>query len=291
MEITRPFLLLLLLLLPFLYYGYRRSLVDLSRTQRVLSLITRIIIVVLLILSVADVQYLKTDDKLAVMFLADISDSIPDDGLTETTDYINAAMKLQGRNQQAGLIVFTDKAEVIQGLSEGEDEPDEELKLAEIKKTWLDTDEDAGDTTDIAQALEKAWGFFPANANKRIVLITDGVETQGDALHTALRGKDFGIQIDTVPVYPSDEPEVMVQRLDMPAQVKQGAPFNVEVLIHSNHEDVAEIRLFKNKFEVAKQEARLEAGENRVIFTQTAMESGTLTYDAICRTNTRHTLR
>ena len=284
MEITRPFLLLLLLLLPFLYYGYRRSLVDLSRTQRIMSLITRIIIVVLLILSVADVQYLKTDEKLAVMFLADISDSISDDGLTETTDYINAAMKSQGGNQQAGLIAFTDKAEVIQGLSEGEDEPDAELKLAEIKKTWLDTDEDAGDTTDIAQALEKAWGFFPANANKRVVLITDGVETQGDALHTALRGKDFGIQIDTVPVYPSDEPEVMVQRLDMPAQVKQGAPFNVEVVIHSNHEDVAEIRLFKNKFEVAKQEARLEAGENRVIFTQTAMESGTLTYDAICRT-------
>ena len=61
-------------------------------------------------------------------------------------------------------------------------------------------------------------------------------------------------------------------------------PFNVEVLVYSNHEDIAEIRLFKNKFEVAKQEARLEAGENRVIFTQTAMESGTLTYDAICRT-------
>ena len=137
MEITRPFLLLLLLLLPFLYYGYRRSLVDLSRTQRIMSLITRIIIVILLILSVADVQYLKTDEKLAVMFLADISDSISDDGLTETTDYINAAMKSQGGNQQAGLIAFTDKAEVIQGLSEGEDEPDAELKLAEIKKTWL----------------------------------------------------------------------------------------------------------------------------------------------------------
>ena len=284
MEITRPFLLLLLLLLPLLYYGFRRSLVDLSRTQRVISLITRIIIVLLLILSVADVQYLKTDDKLAVMFLADISDSISDDGLTKTTDYLNEALKGQGGNQEAGLIAFTDKAEIIQALSENETESDAELELAEIKKSWVDTDEDAGDTTNIAQAIETAWGIFPANANKRIVLITDGVETQGEAIHAALRGKDFGIQIDTVPIYPSDEPEVMVQKLDMPAQVKQGAPFNVEVIIHSNHEDVAEVRLFKNKFEVAKQEARLEAGENRVIFTETAEESGTLTYDAICRT-------
>ena len=283
MEITRPLLLLLLLFLPALYYGYRRSLVDLSRTQRIISLIARIIIVVLLILSVADVQYLKTDDKLAVMFLTDISDSISDDGLTKATDYVNEALKSQDGNQQSGLIAFTDRAEVVRALLKNGDEPDAELELAEVKQAWLETDEDAGDATNIAQAIETAWGTFPANANKRIVLITDGVETHGDAVHAALRGKDFGIQIDTVPIYPSDEPEVMVQRLDMPAQVKQGAPFNVEVLIHSNHEDVAEIRLFKNKFEVAKQEARLEEGENRVIFTETAMDSGTLTYDALCR--------
>ena len=284
MEITRPLLLLLLLFLPALYYGYRRSLVDLSRAQRIISLIVRIVIVVLLILSVADVRYLETDDKLAVMFLADISDSISDDGLTKATDYVNEALKLQGGNQQAGLIAFSDKTEIIRALLKSGDTSDTELELTEIKKTWLETNEDAGDTTNIAQAIETAWGIFPANANKRIVLITDGVETQGDAIHTALRGKDFGVQIDTVPIYPNDDPEVMLERIDAPAQVKQGAPFNVEVLIHSNHEDVAEIRLFKNKFEVAKQEVRLEEGENRVVFTQTVMESGTLTYDAICRT-------
>ena len=284
MEITRPLLLFLLLFLPALYYGYRRSLVDLSRTQQVMSLIVRIIIVVLLILSVADVQYLKTDDTLAVMFLADISDSISDDGLTKATEYVNEALKLRSGNQQGGLIAFTDKTEVVQALLEDGDALDAEWELAEIKKTWLDTDEDAGDTTNIAQAIETAWGIFPANANKRIVLITDGIETQGDAVHTALRGKDFGVQIDTVPIYPNDDPEVMLERIDAPAQVKQGAPFNVEVLIHSNHEDMAEIRLFKNKFEVAKQEVRLKEGENRVVFTETVMESGTLTYDAICRT-------
>ena len=284
MEITRPLLLLLFLLLPFLYYGYRRSLVDLSRTQRIVSLITRIIIVVLLILSSAGVQYLKTDDKLAVLFLADISDSISADGLTTATDHINAALKSRDPHQQVGLITFTDRTEIVQDALKDGRKLQAESQLTEIKKAWLELDEDAGDTTNIAQAIETAWGIFPANTNKRIVLITDGVETQGDALHTALRGKSFGVQIDTLPIYPSDEPEVMIQRLEMPAHVKQGAPFNVEVLVHSNHEDVAEIRLFRNKFEVAKQEARLETGENRVIFTETVMESGTLTYDAICRT-------
>lgn len=284
MEITRPFLLLLLLLLPVLYYGYRRSLVDLSRTQRIISLCIRIIIILLLILGVSDLQYLKTDEKLTVMFLTDISDSISEEGLTKSTEFLNEALSSQDGNQEVGIIAFTDRAEILKSPENDQETiVSGELKLVDTKQKWLDADEEAGDTTNIAQAIETAWSVFPSNANKRIVLISDGIETKGDAVHTGLRGKDFGIQIDTVPIYPSDEPEVMVQRIDAPAQVKQGAPFNLEVIIHSNHEDLAEVRLSKNKFEAAKKEVRLVEGENRVVFTETSEESGTLTYDVICR--------
>ncbi len=284
MEITRPFLLLLLLLLPVLYYGYRRSLVDLSRTQRIISLCIRTIIILLLILGVSDLQFLKTDEKLTVMFLTDISDSISEEGLTKSTEFLNEALSSQDGNQEVGIIAFTDKAEILKSPENDQETiVSGELKLVDTKQKWLEADEEAGDTTNIAQAIETAWSVFPSNANKRIVLISDGIETKGDAVHTGLRGKDFGIQIDTVPIYPSDEPEVMVQRIDAPAQVKQGAPFNLEVIIHSNHEDLAEVRLSKNKFEAAKKEVRLVEGENRVVFTETSEESGTLTYDVICR--------
>ena len=285
MEITRPLLLLLLLLLPVLYYGFRRSLVDLSHTQRIISLCVRVIIVLLLILSVADLQYLKTDDKLAVMFLSDISDSISDDGLKTGTEFVNEAIKTREGNHQTGIIAFTEKAEILKSHEGNEQtELEGQLNLVDIRNNWLEEDEDAGDTTNISQAIETAWSVFPANANKRIILITDGLETQGDAIHTALRGKEFDIQIDTVAIYPSDDPEVMVQRIDAPAQVKQGAPFTLEVIVHSNHEDIAEVRLYKNKFEASKKEVRLVEGENRVLFTKTHEDSGTLTYDATIRT-------
>ena len=279
MEIARPFLLLLLLLLPILYYGHRRSLVDLSRTQRLISLILRSLIIVLLILSLADFQYLKPDDKLAVVFLADISDSISAEGLKQAQDYIEAAIKFR-EDGQSGVMAFTDTVGLVQDFRA---ETDGEFNLAKIKAQWFEDEEDAGDTTNIAQAIETAWGVFPANTNRRIVLISDGVETQGDAIRTVLRGKDFGMEIDTLPIYPSNQPEVMVERIDVPVQVKQGEPFNLEVLVHSNHEDFAELRLFKSKFEVAKQQVRLEAGKNRVRFPQTSTESGMLTYDAVCR--------
>lgn len=277
MEIARPFLLLLLILLPVLYYGYRRSLVDLSRIQRVMSLILRSLIIMLLILSLADVQYLTTDNKLAVVFLVDLSDSISEEGLEQAQNYIAEAMKYRS-DEMVSVMVFTDTVRILQGFQA---ETNEEPNLLEIKAQWFGEEEGAGDGTNIAQAIETAWGVFPAEANKRILLITDGVETQGDALRTGLRGKTFGVQIDTAPIYPSDQPEVMVERIDTPVQVKQGEPFNLEVFIHSNHKDFAEIRLFKNKFEVAKQEVPLKVGENRVTFLQTSTESGMLTYDAV----------
>ena len=92
MEIARPFTLLLFLLIPFLYYGHRRSLVDLSLPQRIVSLILRALIIALLICSLAGLQYLTSCGKLAVIFLADISDSISEEGLKETQSYIDEAM-------------------------------------------------------------------------------------------------------------------------------------------------------------------------------------------------------
>ena len=278
MEIARPFTLLLFLLIPFLYYGHRRSLVDLSLPQRIVSLILRMLIIILLICSLAGVQYLTTHGKLAVIFLADISDSISDEGLEEVQSYIDEAMDNRS-DQQIGVMAFTAETQVIRDF---QSKSDETLDLAEIKGYWLDENKKAGASTNITQAIETAWGIFPADVNKRIVLISDGVETRGDVLRTGLRGKAFGVQIDTVPIFPSDKPEVMIERIDAPMQVKQGEPFHLEVFVHSNREDFAEVRLHKNKFEVAKQTVRLEVGKNRIRFSQTATESGMMTYDAIC---------
>ena len=278
MEITRPFLLIFLALLPALYYGYRRSLVDLPRFQRIASLVVRSLILVLLILSLADVQYLKTDDRLAVAFLADLSDSISEEGLGQIQKHISEALEHR-KDQKVSVLAFTDSSRVIRDF---QTEEEKELDLVEIREQWSKEEEDPGDATDIAQAIDTAWSIFPANVCKRILLFTDGVETRGDALHTGLLGKS-DLQIDTIPIYPGQQPEVMVREIHTPIQIKEKEPFNLEVVIHSNHDDLAEVQLFRNKFQVAKQEVSIKEGENRIPFYQSLTESGMLTYDAVCR--------
>ena len=258
MEIARPFLLFLLLLLPALYYGYRRSLVDLTRTQRIVSLIMRGIIIVLLVLSVADLQYLKTDDELAVIFLADISDSISADGLVDVDELYQQGARITTPRGSKGV---SSDSRTGQRFSR--------ICAATPKTSWtLPTSSSRGwirmrrrETPRTLPERSRWRGvFFPQMQISGLSSSLTASRRRGDAIHAGLRGRDFGIQIDTVPLYPSDEPEVMLERIDAPVQVKQGEPFTVEVLVHSNHEDIAEIRLYKNKFEAGNARGSLDCG-------------------------------
>ena len=56
-----------------------------------------------------------------------------------------------------------------------------------------------GSATDIASALQLAYGLYPAGYLRRAVVLTDGVQTDGDLLAEANRAREFGVKVFTVP--------------------------------------------------------------------------------------------
>ncbi len=110
----------------------------------------------------------------------------------------------------------------------------------------------------------------------RIVICSDGNATSGDALQAAasLRGK---VEVLTVPVPGRTEPEVQLSAVNAPAQVLQGEPFNVEVVVDSNHDDdKGRVEVYRGDIKVAEESVKLKKGENRVALKQT-IDSGGLT--------------
>ena len=73
--------------------------------------------------------------------------------------------------------------------------------------------------------------MFPSGTGKRIVLVTDGNETTGDAAEAADVARADGIQIDYVPPpdLPKDAGEVVLSDLSMPSSVTKGEPFSLRV--------------------------------------------------------------
>jgi uncharacterized membrane protein len=123
--------------------------------------------------------------------------------------------------------------------------------------------------TDIAAAVEVAAAAIPPFHVPRIVLISDGNSTVGDALKAAAALRDK-VEISTVPLPGRTEPEVQLSAVVAPAQVQQGEPFNAEVLVDSNHEDAeGRIEVYRGDIKVADQPVRLKSGENRIVLKQT----------------------
>jgi uncharacterized membrane protein len=100
-----------------------------------------------------------------------------------------------------------------------------------------------------------------------LVLLSDGNETEGDILTAAVR---CGAAISTVPLPASAEPEVQLADMKLPAQIRQGEPFYLDIVIQSNYDTEGTITLYKDSFKVVEETKPLKTGENVFRFRQSA---------------------
>jgi hypothetical protein len=156
----------------------------------------------------------RSSRKLAVLFVLDRSDSVPPEQQAAALRFINQASEQMSANDSAGVVVFGSDA-LVEYL------PRYGLKLGEI------TSVHARDYTDIGAALRLALAAMPADAQKRIVLVSDGNENLGDAVEEAIGAASAGVQVDAVPITYRYDREVLIERLDLPSEVKEGEPFEL----------------------------------------------------------------
>ncbi len=271
LELTRPWWLLGLAVVPALVFYFYRGLVDFVRWQRVLSLLLRGALVVLLILALGGLSLVRPTRELFVVFALDRSESVGEAGTHAVDAYLKKAAAYAGANRFA-VVPFAAEPGSVQNGPEAVKELEDEPRRISANSTRpssfiLHPSEEKG--SDLATALEVAAAAIPPFYVPRIVLISDGNSTEGDALKAAasMRGK---VEVSSVPLPGRTEPEAQLSSVNAPAQVLQGEPFNVEILVNSNHDDdQGKIEVYRGDLKVADQPVKLKAGENRVVLKQT----------------------
>ncbi|HTN77523.1 MAG TPA: VWA domain-containing protein, partial [Pirellulaceae bacterium] len=220
----QPWYLLLLLLLPLLWIASFRSLSGLGRAQRLLALSLRSLVLLLTTLALAELAWVQQSDRVAVIYLADRSLSIPQERWPAIISYLNREtsehLDLQ-RADVAGVISFgADAAVEIPPYSAP-------LALGSRFETEIDRQH-----TNLAGALKLAMAMFPADSAKRIVIISDGNENVASAREQAQAVADAGIGIDVVPVRSLPRGDVLVEKVTVPAEIRAGLAFDVSVVLH-----------------------------------------------------------
>jgi Mg-chelatase subunit ChlD len=200
--------------------------------------------VALLGLALCEPYLTRASKTVTVLFVLDRSLSIPVEEVDDPaqpgakTDlrwarlrqFINDAVEKRGPGRErdkAGLIVFARR-------------PRLELPPSDAPRFNLQGPAPAiedGNYTDIAAALKLALASFPEGTGKRIVLLSDGNENLGSAEEVARLAQTLGVQIDTVPLAAGqrNEDEVLVERVDAPPVIEQGARVPIRVLVRSHN--------------------------------------------------------
>ncbi|REK19189.1 MAG: VWA domain-containing protein [Planctomycetota bacterium] len=221
----RPYYLLLLALVPAVWWMGRRSLAGLGRWRRTFALTVRSLLVVLIVGALAEVQLVRTSDRVTVLYLVDRSLSVPSEKTASLVNYIRrsaAEHQDRGREDRSGVIVFGREAAVESPPLAGD------THLPARFESPVDAE-----ATNLAAALRLAQAVFPADAAKRVVIISDGKQNVGDAVAQAQQLADLGVGIDVLPVSRAGLREVSVEKVVLPSDIRQSTPFEGRVVLNN----------------------------------------------------------
>lgn len=267
LQITYPWALALLLpVAGVLWMGLSRSLADWTPAQRFAATAARAILCLALVLALAGVRFLHSTDQLAVVYLVDNSGSISPEAAQQARSFIEQSVANRRTGDQLGVIGFAKDARVWQELADSS-------KLT----AWpQNTDRLA---TDLGAALDFAAAVFPVGAAARLVLLSDGNDTEAGGAAATARLAARGLEISTVPLRNPERPEVSVKAVELPRTLKSGEPFDLGAVIQSNVATPAKVNLYQNQFLLAERPLELRPGANRIEFPRLTAEGGFASYE------------
>lgn len=250
MQFGEPLFLLLLLLSPlFVWLGWPQR--GPAQRRQVASLVIRLVLFVLLVLALARLETVQANRDVAVVYLVDVSDSMPEEAQTLAITWVRDSLQSIGGEDRAAVVLFGADALVERPM----------LNLAELDAvTSIPTTLE----TDLEEAIRLALALFPSGYGKRIVILSDGVETTGQALQAAQLAAATDVVIDVVPFAFTREQEVLVTDVRVPTRLREGEDFALEATIIATNPMQAEVRVFAGETVVGTTVTDLVGGPNQV---------------------------
>ncbi|MEP6638434.1 MAG: VWA domain-containing protein, partial [Chloroflexota bacterium] len=271
MRVTFDAPLALLLLIPALlltvglHLGARRRM---GSGRRRVALIVRSLLLGALVFALAGFQLVLPVDRLATVFVVDLSDSVGNAGREDALAFLRETLKERPQDDVAGIVAFG-KAALVERLP---------AALSDIDRLASTPVRSA---TDIGGALRLATALFPDDAQKRIVLLSDGNDTTGDGQAEAALAASRGVRIETRRIGLGDVDEVLIERITTPSTARLGESVPVLVEIRSSAAQTATVRLFADGALAATQPVELAAGLTRITFDVKPTEAGFHTFRTV----------
>lgn len=270
MSFSAPWAFAFLLGLPYLVW-VARPLARAGWRERT-SLLLRCLIFLELVLGLAGTQVVRAADELSVVYLVDVSDSISPADRDSALAWVAEAIESLRPNDSAAVVLFAAEALVERPLSSVP-------HLGPVSSIPLSLN------TDIGGAIRLGLALLPAGSARRLVVLSDGVETIGDAVESARLAAASGVRIDIRPLTEQREgQEAMVTSVAAPTRLTQGDRFELTVTVESRGHaaqsgpDQTLLRVLGDHGVAYEELVSLSRGENHFTVPLQASEQGFARY-------------
>ena len=223
----RPEYLWLALLVVMVWWLSRRSLAGLGPIRSRLCIVTRCCVILLLVLAMAGTHKIRKNDDLSVLFLLDVSKSVPTEARRKAEKFILAASRDMRPNDRAAVLTFDGQTNIEQLPSHPGPE-------GGIHVAVPFPDGQRPDQTNLAQGMRMAAACAPDSTNNRVVILSDGNQNVGDALDEAKAASANDMTIDVVPLEHQQGAEVMFDQLRAPPYANLHEQITLRALIRSS---------------------------------------------------------
>jgi Ca-activated chloride channel homolog len=267
-DLLRPSALYLIAIVPVFYLLRTLSLTDLSLAQQLTQATLRSLVIAGIAIALARPSWITEQSKVATIALVDVSDSVSDKQLTAARGYVDQLAAASG-DGNLQLITFAEQPIAVRKVD------------GKPLSAGIARHPGGGAGTDTQAAMQLAYGMYPDGYVPRLVIVSDGNQTQGDVAVEAYRAKELGVRVSWRTFDQDKTSEIRVAGLTLPDDLKVGQPYEVTAEVWSTEAQKVTLALqqdeFPNGLEPVK-EVELREGKNLIKFKSDAKHAGATTY-------------
>ncbi len=253
--------------MPWFWWMHVAGLSGLSRGRALLALLVRLTVVALLVALMAEPRAVRYSDVLSVVYVLDVSNSIGESASDAARQYVAATVSQKPERDEAGLVVFGRDAAVE--LPPRTVFPFEAINCLIVK-----------DGTNLAGGLSLAAAVLPEDRVGRLVLISDGAQTEGALSGVLDELKSRDVAVDVLPVQYGYEHEVWLEKLELPRHVRAEETYEAAVVLSSLQAGSGRLVLLENGEPIYEGDVDFNAGKNRYVLPIYLREPGYYQYVA-----------
>ena len=250
----------------FLLPKYKRK-----STKNLISLGLHFLMVATLTLTFIDIRFLHTSENTEMVILADCSESTREN--IDTLDSTISDIYNQGKEKgyKVGVVAFASSGDNIVKIGDS-------YRSGKIKDVF-ESDSFDKTSTDIKTALDYSKDLFSENSVKRLVLVSDGKETDDSAIDSIESLINSSITVDAVLLDSKEGDEIAITGLEYTDHCFLNKPQTAKVSIYSHSQTTAKIELLSGGEIKQSKDVDLAKGMSVYSFDLPSDQVGTFKYD------------